>query len=226
MTTENDADLRARMKALDDLEKEDPIVTATRALATATQSVTGLRADPLVRQLLKAFKRSASFNIDVDRLSETITMMDRESDFGIFELDGDSGLVAANEARVKIRNARSTVIGINKDLRKVLVSAKRIRRVAAGWLREQEFVKSLTAKATEEALDLILTEVTDTLENVDRLMAEVKDTISGLESKQSSIDAWFNLHKQYVFLNYSRGHHGDEKDNTGPARKLGRNSGR
>lgn len=191
---------------------------ARGALMTNTSAVMQLRNSVLIQQLLKSFKQSKKYQLDEEALLDELADVNTTSTVKNFNLDGTAGLSQAAERRFAVQGARDRVVAINQNLRSVLLGANRIYRTGLVYIRSQPEVQGLTAKATEDLASIALDEITEVISSVDRLMSETKEVLTNLDDRSRVVDAWFALHKQYVFMTLNRGNNGGEEEK---GRRLG-----
>lgn len=206
--------------------EDDDLEAALESLAQGTEIVERLRNDPVIFMVLKSFKRTRVFQVAVEQLSAEIEELDSMSDFGAFAMDGVDGITEAAEKREVVRRSRSRLIAINRSLRDVHFRAMRIYRMCVVNLRQNEALSGLTVKHTDDLVSVVLREITATLDDVKRLFDDTKEALTNLDDKSRSIDSWFHLHKEYVFLTYNRGPHAREpEEEPSSPRKLGSRRG-
>jgi len=196
--------------------------TAARQMRESTSVIVELRSQVLVQQLLKAFKASKRFQIDEDALLEELQDISNTGMVKSLRLPGTDGLKEAAELRFAVQGARDRVVAMNQELRSVLLAATRTYRVGLVFLRQQPQLTGMTAKAIDDVGMLTLAEVSECVQNIERLLVETKETLANLDDRSRVIDAWFSLHKQYVFMSLNRGPSADKDDEEQPIRKLGR----
>lgn len=197
---------------------------AARTMRENTGIVMDLRGQVLVQQLLKAFKTAKRFQIDEDALLEELQDIANTGLVKSLRLPGTDGLKEAAQLRFAVQGARDRVVAMNQELRSVLLAATRTYRTGLVFLRQQPQMVGMTAKATDDIVMLALVEVSECVSTVERLLVETKETLANLDDRSKVIDAWFSLHKQYVFMSLNRGPSADEDDKEPEqsARKLGR----
>lgn len=197
----------------------DDLEAASRSLRENTKIVVQLRELVLINQLLKAFKSSKRFQIDEGALLEELETIASTANVKSLRLPGTDGLKEAAVLRFAVQGARDRVVAMNQELRSVLLAANRSYRTGLVFLRQQPELAGMTAKASEDVVMLVLAEISEFVQLVERLLVETKETLTNLDDRSKTIDAWFSLHKQYVFMSLNRGPNGDKEDEAEPSGK-------
>lgn len=169
-------------------------------LANATAIVVSIRENAMVQQLISSFKESARFQIDEVSLSDELATVLRSSALKKFQIDGPDGLSTNMDKRFELQGGRERVVTINRDLRPVLLAAKRVWRTGLVFVRALPEVAGLTQKAVEDIASLVFLEVRDTIDVIESLMEETKEVMQNLDDRTKLLDEWFSMHKQHVFL--------------------------
>lgn len=205
------------------------LADAIDAVVAETETVALLREDMVIKQLLKSFKNAAFTHVDEPGILDELAAMAEQVTFSskAFPLDGTAGIEQANKFRTKLQAVRERLVALDQDLRNTQVKTARVFRVGIVYLRQQDGVQGSTAKHTDDLCSVVLREIVELQETVKLLMDQVKETLSLVDGKTRSLDAWFSLHKQYVFMTANRGPRGEQethdKASKGtPAGRLGR----
>lgn len=193
---------------------EEALESVLSRLASKISIVEKYRDDVTVQALITSFKRRKRYAFDPEVLFTELRQIEIDTGFGAFTLEGTSGIEEANEARTKVRGARSRVVTMSQWLRDVHLGASRVLRVGSVWLRTQEDMRALPAKLSDDVVILTLREIYEVVESTKVIQEQVKEALVSIDDKSRSLDAWFNLHKQYIFLNYGKKNDGDSEENT------------
>lgn len=201
------------------------LADAVEAVIDAATLVTTLREDVVVKRLITAFQATNFAKFDPEELLSELTDIANDAAFDSngFPLDSSEGIAEAAQHRFKLQALRDRLIALNQRLRESMSKASRTYRLAMVYLRQHETVRALTIKAQDDVVFAALREIADAQENMKLVMDSVKDTLSSVDDKTRTLDAWFSLHKQYVFMTANRGPKGDGDEETSgqTPRRLG-----
>lgn len=198
--------------------------SAARSLREGTRVVVELRELVLIQQLLKAFRSSKRFQIEEDVLLDELKTIADDAIVKSLRLDGTDGLKEAAALRFAVQGARDRIVAMAQELRAVLLTAHRAYRTGLVYLRQQPQMVGLTAKAADDMAMLVLAEVSEFVQVVERLLVETKELLANIDDRSRTLDSWFAIHKQYVFMSLNRGSYGDKEAEAEPVRPLGRRS--
>ena len=206
------------------------LTDASEAVLEATTSVASLRQDVVIKRLLVAFQAANFAKFDSEALLEELTSIANDAAFDSegFPLESTDGISASVRHRFKLQAHRDRLVSINKKLRESMSKVTRTHRLAVVYLRQNEGIKSLTVKSQDDLLFAVLREIVDTQDNMKLVMDSVKESMTSIDDKTRTLDAWFALHKQYVFMTANRGpkSDGDEEETTSRTpKRLGKRSG-
>jgi hypothetical protein len=176
---------------------------AIRATRKATDVVTQLRDDLVVSQLLSAVKTAPLFRINETKIENEMNNIDKSLSFKHFRLDGEVSIESAAEARQKVQTARDRLVALNREYRSAISSAQRVYQTGAVYLRQQPALANFNQKTQEDVIAVVLSEISEYIENIKRLFTDNKEMLTNLDKKEDTIDSWFALHKQYTFRNLS-----------------------
>lgn len=202
------------------------LTAATEEVIDATTLVTAIREDVIIKRLISAFMGANFAKFDSEALLNELTDIANNAAFDGegFPLEGTDGIKAAAKHRFKLQALRDRLISMNKKLREATSKVGRTYRLTLVYVRQNEALKSMTVKAQDDVVFAILREIADVQDNMKLVMDSVKDTLSSVDDKTRTLDAWFSLHKQYVFMTANRGpkDDGDEEAHTQTPRRLGK----
>lgn len=179
----------------------------------STALVVTLRDDAVIKKLISAFKGANFAKFDPDALLEELSEIANSAAFDIdgFPLDGTDGIEAAAAHRFKLQALRDRLVALHKKLREANSKISRTYRLATVHLRQHELMKGMTVKAQDDVAYACLREIADIQENMKLVFESAKDALTSIDDKTRTLDAWYSLHKQYVFMTANRGPKGDEE---------------
>ena len=188
-----------------------------------------IRSDMVVESLLRSYKKVRT-NMDVEAiLSELSDIAVKVSlDGTAFPLDTTAGLAQARDSRFGLQSLRDRVTTISGSAKKQLSRYRKVYRVGYLYVRQKPEVTALTAKLADSICEVSLREIVEDIDDMKEVISSAKETLSSLDAKSSTVDSWFALHKQYVFmLGKSRGPRGEEETyNNASNGQRGRGIGR
>ena len=198
---------------------------ATEEVIEATTVVAVLREDAIIKRLIVAFQAANFAKFDPDALLTELNDIANNAAFDGegFPLESTEGIKNAAKHRFKLQALRDRLISINKRLREAMAKVGRTYRLTVVHLRQHENIKSLTVKAQDDVVFAVLREIADVQDDMKLVMDSVKESLSSIDDKTRTLDAWFALHKQYVFMTANRGpkDDGNEETQANP-RRLGK----
>ena len=201
------------------------LTTATEEVIDATSIVVLLRKDLVVKRLIVAFQAANFAKFDPEALLEELNDIANDAAFDGegFPIDSTQGISNAAKHRFKLQALRDRLISINKKLREATSKVGRTYRLTLVYLRQNEVVKTLTMKAQDDVVFAVLREIADVQDSMKLVMDSVKEALSSIDDKTRTLDAWFALHKQYVFMTANRGpkDDGNEENTPQTPRRLG-----
>lgn len=199
---------------------------ALDSMVSHIESVNAAREDLDVQMLIKAFEGAAFANFDEDDIGSELADIASNVAFDsrAFALSGTGGIKQANKSRSDIQAARDRLVTMMQDLRKAKSKTAKVLRTATVFLREKDLISGSTAKQADDFCAVTLREIAYRHETIESLISQVKDTLVLIDSKSRSLDSWFTLHKQYVFITGNRGPRGEQEtfDRASQGRGLGK----
>lgn len=179
----------------------------------STALVVTLRNDAVLKKLITAFKAANFAKFDPEALLEEMTEIANAAAFDIdgFPLTGTDGIEAAAAHRFKLQALRDRLVALNQKLREATSKVSRTYRLATVHVRQHEALKGMTVKAQDDVAYACLREIADVQENMKLVLESAKDALMSIDDKTRTLDAWYSLHKQYVFMTANRGPKGDEE---------------
>ncbi len=201
------------------------VAKAAEEVVEATSVVQDLRGEVVINKLIAAFQLAKFAKFDPEALLEELTDIANDAAFDSegFELDSTDGIADAVKHRFKLQALRDRLVKINQRLRESMSKIGRTYRLALVYLRQHDMVRSLTVKAQDEIAFAALREIADAQDNMKLVMDSVRDTLQSIDDKTRTLDAWFSLHKQYVFLALNRGPRSDgDEENSKAPKRLGK----
>ena len=200
------------------------LAAAVEDVIDATTIVVAVREDAVIKRLIVAFKSANFAKFDSEALLEELNDVANDAAFDGegFPLDSTDSIVRAAKHRFKLQASRDRLISINKKLRESISKVGRTYRLTLVHLRQNEAIKSLTVKAQDDVVFAILREIADVQESMKLVVDSVKESLSSIDDKTRTLDAWFALHKQYIFMTANRGPKDDPEETTSQTpRRLG-----
>ena len=200
---------------------------AIDAVVAETATVSAIRADPVVQQLLNAYKRTGWAKVDSANLTEEIAECASYAGFDTtaFPLRGTGGIKNSRNARLALQAYRDRLMAIQRPLREGISKTNRVLRIGFVYLRQNPLLKGMTVKHSDAVCEVSLREIVESQETLKFLSGEVTEALNAIDHKTKTLDAWFNLHKQYVFMN-GKSPYGDQethdKASQQQASKLGK----
>jgi hypothetical protein len=187
---------------------------AIDAVVGELEEVQILRAEPTVHLLLQRFEKMAAMRMDAEEIA--LEIEDMMGDVPLlsdaFPLQGTAGQKSANRARLKIQAIRDRLVSIDGAAHKSLHLVSRLLKVGTLYLKQQPLVSSKAVKHGDLICEVVLREVTEAKENLHMIRDLAKASLSALDAKSKTLEAWFVLHKQYVFMSYEgKGHRGEQE---------------
>ena len=202
------------------------LTAASEEVIEATTVVVALREDGVIKRLITAFQAANFAKFDPESLLEELNDVANDAAFDGegFPLDSSEGIADAAKHRFKLQALRDRLIGINKKLREAMAKVGRTYRLTMVHLRQHEVIKTLTVKAQDDVVFAVLREIADVQDDMKLVMESVKESLSSIDDKTRTLDAWFALHKQYIFMTANRGPKadGDEETPQNTPRRLGK----
>jgi hypothetical protein len=115
-------------------------------------------------------------------------------------------------------------MAISQKLRETKLMTHRVMRVGQVYIRQLDAVDG-TGKHMDDLCAVALREIVEHFETLTALIVDTKETLKVVDEKSKTLDAWFVLHKQYVFMTgASRGPYGEQEthDRASKGKSLGR----
>ena len=175
---------------------------ALESMSRATTLAADLRQDLVIERMLAAFQATALGKLNYNAIQQEITAIVSNATFDTeaFPLAGTAGIDAAWKARLRLQSARDNLLDFSRSLRKAVFKTNRLLRTARVYMRQLELVSALAAKALEEITLVSLREIASVYEEAKSLLEDVNEALEAVNDKTRTLDSWFALHKQYVFL--------------------------
>jgi hypothetical protein len=199
---------------------------AAEEVIDAVTVVVTLREDLVIKRLITAFRAANFAKFDPEALLDELNDIANDAAFDSegFPLDSTDAIVAAAKHRFKLQALRDRLISITKRLREAMSKVARTYRLALVNLRQNDLLKSMTVKAQDEVVFGVLREIADVQDSMKLVKDSVQDALTSIDDKTKTLDAWFALHKQYVFMTANRGPKADGDEEATP-RRLGKRPG-
>lgn len=188
---------------------------ALRNVSDKIEVANALRENVLIKSVLDTVRSGKRYTFDAEDLSNEVGAIGMQTDFdAALELGSTEEEEKANRIRFELRSARSRLIAMNRGLRRLLLHLNRAHRICATHIKSDGMLAEVkaTAKVADDIVTIALREITDKVEEVELLLTEVREAIGDLDDKNGTIDAWFFMHKQHVFLTLNRRPAGDEEN--------------
>jgi len=198
---------------------------ALDAVIEHTAIVSEIRSDLVLRRLVKSYQKAGFAKFDEDEIGDELRdLSDRVAfDTSAFPIDAIEGIKAAASARMDLQAARDRLVSLSRKLREGISKSSRVLRVGLVYIRQRDDIKRVpTAKHKDDVANVSLREIVESYESMKLLLDEVKETLSAIDDKSKVLDAWFLLHKQYVFMSGDRGPRGEQDTNDEARRQLGK----
>jgi hypothetical protein len=200
---------------------------AIDAVVAETPLVEQLRKEEVIKRLIEAFKQVPWVtNLDPEALTDELTELATSVSFSTkeFPLHGTGGIAKAKTARMQLQSTRERVMAISQKLRETKLMTHRVMRVGQVYIRQLDAVDG-TGKHMDDLCAVALREIVEHFETLTALIVDTKETLKVVDEKSKTLDAWFVLHKQYVFMTgASRGPYGEQEthDRASKGKSLGR----
>jgi hypothetical protein len=197
---------------------------AIENIIAETEVVSEIREDPVIKKLIRMYLKAPFAQFDESTIEDELVDLSNRVAFDTqaFPIDALAGVKAAAKARMDLQAARDRLISLSRRLRSGLSKANKVLRVGQVYIRQGESLKKVsTAKHKDDIAYVALREIAESYESMKLLLDEVKETLSGIDDKSKVLDAWFLLHKQYVFMAGKRGPYGEQETHE-EASSLGR----
>lgn len=193
---------------------------AFEAMSQASPLVADLRQDLVVARMLSAFQASALSKLNYNAIQQEISTIAAGAAFGTeaFPLEGTSGIDTAWDARLRLQSARDSLLAFSRSLRRAVLKTNRLLRTTRVYMRQLDLTSTIAAKAFDEVVLISLREIASVNEEAKALLEDVNEALEAVNEKTRTLDSWFALHKQYVFLTGGNNRAGTESDGT---RRLG-----
>lgn len=198
-------------------DKEEKM-SAIAGVMDASLKVRTIRTDPNIAAMLANFVKRSNLHIDLRKTLDSMRALKSVASMPVFEIEGTDALASAAEWRIQARNDRAFCIGQLRDLRELNARVKRMMRVMRPYLRE--LLDDVSIKAADEIISVALDPIFTTLETYQEAIDAIKDTMTVIDDTADTISAWFNVHKQHVFL--TRNTHDPEEPKTEKTTSGGR----
>ena len=188
--------------------------SAIEAAVTDIPLVAEIRQDMVVKNLIKAYKASTWAWFSEEDISTELVELTTSVAFDseALPLSGTRGIKDASKARKMLSANRDRLVALNAALRKGISKTSKVLRVGRVYIRQRDDLAGMTVKHADSISEVALREIVENLETMKVLLDGVKETMTSVDNKAKMLDAWFNLHKQYVFMTANgRGPRGDEE---------------
>lgn len=179
---------------------------AIDALVDDISAVSAIRENEVLKKLIEAFNAAPWTQIDAEAIIEELTEMSANVAFDTkaFPLEGTKGLIKAKRSRLELQSVRDRLTAMSRDLRQTLVKTAKVIRAGTVYIRALDVAQSRTAKQLDDLCAVALREIVDYYETTKGLVQEVREVTTLIDTKTKTLDSWFSLHKQYVFLTGAR----------------------
>jgi 1-aminocyclopropane-1-carboxylate deaminase/D-cysteine desulfhydrase-like pyridoxal-dependent ACC family enzyme len=175
---------------------------ALESMARASSLAMDIRQDLVIERMLTAFQATALGKLNYTAIQQEVSTIaaDAAFDTEAFPLAGTAGIDAAWAARLRLQAARDNLLAFSRSLRKAAFKTNRLLRTARVYIRQLDVASSLAAKALEEITIVSLREIASVHEEAKVLCEDVNEALEAVNDKTRTLDSWFALHKQYIFL--------------------------
>jgi len=200
------------------------LADAIDAVVADTDVVAEIRADPVIDNLLKAYKKTPYSRIDSGQTLAELSELSASVAFDAkgFPLNGTRGLKNARDARLELQAARDRLVAMERQFRQGMAQAAKVLRVGMVYIRQSGTFKGMTAKHMDQVAEVALREIVENQETLKLLSIEVREALTSVDGKSKVLDSWFNLHKQYVFMTgTSRGPRGEQETHDQASKQQG-----
>ena len=196
----------------------DEVSEILRNMLESSTVISAIRRDIVVSKICAAFKKTTAANLDVEELFDEINSMREDIVYSRegMDLDGPQGITENLEFRSEVNAVRDRLNALAEKLALYEYKTKKVYDTTVSHIITDEdtmlLLKPLTVKQKEAVLYTALEEITSAIADIDFIKGRVHATLTECNDKTKSLDAWVNLHKQYMyFFNTRGGEHGQEQ---------------
>lgn len=172
-------------------------------LTVADDAVDELRADPVVKAVLKSFKKNAQFSVNFDAIHaelREITKTSKSFAPGKIQLNDLTSLKHAAKMRVFTQAQRDRVTEICNEMRSLHAKSHDVWMATTAYIRQSEVLSKFYASAVDPIIYAALREVAVFVDRAESMIDEAMAVIYNLDARTRTIDDWVNINKQYVYM--------------------------